>query len=91
MTNTSWPAVSTGVAIQAKFVLEGVLLPGVGCVGIVGTNKLRLTMFYLHAIIRPLCMYIHTSNSALVKEHIAHRRIVQDCVNPCSGNSLFST
>ena len=53
MTNTSWPALPTGVAIQAKFVLEGVLLPGVGCVGIVGRNNLRLTMFYLHALMMP--------------------------------------
>ena len=36
VTDTSWPALSPGVAIQIKFVLEGLLLPGVGCVGLVG-------------------------------------------------------
>ena len=36
MTNPSWPALSPGMAIQTKFVVEGLLLPGVGCVGLVG-------------------------------------------------------
>ena len=36
VTDTSWTKLSAGVPIKTKFVVEGLLLPGVGCVGLVG-------------------------------------------------------